>query len=67
MLLVRKPITATARTPANANSFDLKSGIKHIIGDSVLVVTIIITVTMNLFAFPVPANGPRPGRGETHD
>ena len=52
MLLVRKPITASARTPAAASSFDLKSGVKHIVGDSVLLVTIIITVTMNLFAFP---------------
>ena len=52
MLVIRKtPATAT-RAPTATSSFDLKSGVKHIIGDSVLLVTIIITITMNLFAFP---------------
>ena len=52
MLIFRKPITTATRTPATSSTFDLKSGVKHIIGDSVLLVTIIITITMNLFAFP---------------
>ena len=52
MLIVHKKMTTATRTPATTSSFDLKSGVKHIIGDSVLLVTIIITITMNLFAFP---------------
>lgn len=52
MLIIRKTPTTATRTPATNNSFDLRSGIKHILGDSVLLVTIIITITMNLFAFP---------------
>ena len=52
MLVVRKPPTTDVRTPANSSNFDLRTGIKHIAGDSVLLVTIIITITMNLFAFP---------------
>ena len=52
MLIIRKPPTSTVRTPATSSSFDLRSGIKHIIGDTVLLVTIIVTITMNLFAFP---------------
>ncbi len=51
MLIIRKTPTAT-RTPATSSNYDLRAGVKHIIGDSVLLVTIIITITMNLFAFP---------------
>ncbi len=52
MLIIRKPLTTTVRTSATNSSFDLRSGIKHIMGDTVLLVTIIVTITMNLFAFP---------------
>ncbi len=52
MLIIRKTPTAATRTPASSSNFDLRSGVKHILGDSVLLVTIIITITMNLFAFP---------------
>ena len=47
----QEPTIAT-RTPATGSTYDLRSGVKHIMGDSVLLVTIIITITMNLFAFP---------------
>ena len=52
MLIIRKPLATTVRTPTTNSNFDLRSGIKHIIGDTVLLVTIIVTITMNLFAFP---------------
>ncbi len=52
MLIIRKTPTTATRTPATSSSYDLRAGVKHIIGDSVLLVTIIITITMNLFAFP---------------
>ena len=52
MLVIRKAPTTATRTPATSSTYDLRSGVKHIIGDSVLLVTIIITITMNLFAFP---------------
>ncbi len=52
MLIIRKPTTAAVRTPATTSNFDLRSGIRHIMGDGVLLVTIIVTITMNLFAFP---------------
>ena len=52
MLIIRKPPTSTLRTPATSSRFDLRSGVKHIMGDTVLLVTIIVTITMNLFAFP---------------
>ncbi len=52
MLIFSKQITTATRTAATTSNFDLRTGIKHIIGDSVLLVTIIITITMNLFAFP---------------
>ncbi len=52
MLIIRKTPTTATRTPTTSSNLDLRSGIKHILGDSVLLVTIIITITMNLFAFP---------------
>ncbi len=52
MLIVRKPPTTTERTPATSSNYDLRAGIKHIMGDAVLLVTMIITITMNFFAFP---------------
>ncbi len=52
MLIIRKPPTSAERTPATSSSYDLRSGIKHIMADTVLLVTIIITIIMNLFAFP---------------
>ena len=52
MLIIRKTPTTATRTPATSSNYDLRDGVKHIIGDSVLLVTIIITITMNLFAFP---------------
>ena len=52
MLIIRTPPTSDVRTPATSSNFDLRTGIRHIAGDSVLLVTIIITITMNLFAFP---------------
>ncbi len=52
MLIFRRQPAAVARTPATSSQFDLRSGVRHIVGDSVLLVTIIITITMNLFAFP---------------
>ncbi len=52
MLIIRKTPTTATRTPATSSNYDLRAGVKHIIGDSVLLVTIIITITMNLFAFP---------------
>ena len=56
-MLIRHPSfmrmqeSKSVATPATS-SFDLRSGIKHIMGDGVLLVTIIVTITMNLFAFP---------------
>ena len=52
MLIVRKSPTSTTRTPATSSNFDLRTGVKHVMGDAVLLVTIIITIIMNLFAFP---------------
>ncbi len=52
MLIIRKTPTTATRTPTTSSNYDLRAGVKHIIGDSVLLVTIIITITMNLFAFP---------------
>ncbi len=52
MLIIRKPPTASVSIPKANSNFDLRTGIKHIMGDSILLVTIIITITMNLFAFP---------------
>ena len=52
MLIVRKPPTSATRTPATSSNFDLRTGVKHVMGDAVLLVTIIITIIMNFFAFP---------------
>ena len=52
MLIIHKPSTPETRTSPTSSRFDLRSGVKHIIGDTVLLVTIIVTITMNLFAFP---------------
>lgn len=52
MLIIRKEPALATRTPSTTSTYDLRPGIKHIVGDSVLLVTIIITITMNLFAFP---------------
>ncbi len=52
MLIIRKEPALDTRTPSTTSTYDLRPGIKHIVGDSVLLVTIIITITMNLFAFP---------------
>ena len=52
MLIMRKAPSTVVRTPATSSNFDLRPGIRHILGDTVLLVTIIITITMNLFAFP---------------
>ena len=52
MLIIRKPPTTSERTPASSSNFDLRTGIKHVTGDAVLLVTMIVTITMNLFAFP---------------
>ncbi len=43
---------STVRTSPTSSNFDLRTGLKHVMGDSVLLVTIIITIIMNLFAFP---------------
>ena len=52
MLIFRKPPATVERTPATSSNYDLRAGVKHILADSVLLVTIIITIIMNLFAFP---------------
>ena len=42
-----------ATTGASPNrTFDLRSGLRHVRADSVLFVTIVVTVVMNIFAFP---------------
>ena len=39
-------------SPASAGTYDLRSGLRHVRADSVLFVTIIVTIVMNVFAFP---------------
>ena len=62
MLIIRKPPTTSERTPASSSNFDLRTGIKHVTGDAVLLVTMIVTITMNLFAFPLSTDDPGPRR-----
>lgn len=43
---------ATPTDTLTSRSFDLRSGLRHVRTDAILLVTIIITVVMNIFAFP---------------
>ena len=52
MLIVRHRPIADERTSTGGGNYDLRTGLKHVMGDAVLLVTIIITIIMNLFAFP---------------
>ena len=52
MLFVRKPTTNPGITSATGGNTDFRAGLKHVMGDAVLLVTIIITIIMNMFAFP---------------
>ena len=52
MIIIRKQPTSSPRTTVSSGNYNLLTGIKHVMTDSVLLVTIIVTITMNLFAFP---------------
>ncbi len=53
MVLKSQTGVGTANQATERGSvFDLRSGVKHVMGDAVLFTTIIITIIMNLFAFP---------------
>lgn len=57
-------ISATDVVPNR--SFDLRSGLRHVRTDSVLLVTIIVTIVMNVFAFPYQLMIPVIGTDKLH-
>ena len=61
----RSPTVATIGT-ANGRTYDLRSGLRHVRTDSVLLATIIITIVMNVFAFPYQLMIPVIGTDKLH-
>ncbi len=54
MLFIGRGPSSTVAPTGNLppKSFDLRSGLRHVRADTILFVTIIVTVVMNVFAFP---------------
>ncbi len=58
--------TASRDETANSRTYDLRSGLRHVRTDAVLLVTIIVTIVMNIFAFPYQLMIPVIGTDKLH-
>lgn len=57
---------ATRDETGNGRNYDLRTGLRHVRTDAVLFVTIIVTVVMNIFAFPYQLMIPVIGTDKLH-
>lgn len=61
----RNGVVATTEV-VSSRTYDLRSGLRHVRTDSVLLVTIIVTIVMNVFAFPYQLMIPVIGTDKLH-